>query len=84
MCAIRIDGGCGCDPDLFAFFQRHCHGGTALLEGFLAVKGMVIAAIFFQVRISPVVTVEGKAPREDIHTPYRSSEAVVASVETIA
>lgn len=45
---------------------------------------MINASIFYQVRISHVATVHTNVPREDIQTPNGSSEAVVASVESIA
>lgn len=69
---------------MFAFVQPHCDGSATLLVGFLAVDLMINASIFYQVRISHVATVHTNVPREDIQTPNGSSEAVVASVESIA
>lgn len=85
ICGVHIDAGIGWrDPDLFAFVQPHCDGGAALLVGFLAVELMIYASVFHQSWISHIATVDRKAPREDVHTSSGSSEAVVASVETIA
>lgn len=85
ICGVHVDIGIvGRDPDLVPLVQPHCDGSAALLVGFLAVGLMISASIFHQFWISHIATADRKALREDVQTRSGSSEAVVASVETIA
>lgn len=85
ICGVHVDTGIvGRDPDFVPPVQPHCDGSAALLVGFLAVDLLISASIFHQFWLSIIATADRKAPREDVHTRSGSSEAVVASVETIA
>lgn len=66
------------------FVQNDGDGGTALLITSNAVRLLIRRAIFHQFGITMIACVGSNAPREDIQTIRRGSEAVIAAVVSIS
>lgn len=85
ICCVYVDTGvCRCNPYLVVFVQPDCNGRSTLLVGFLAVQCVKIAAVYHQVVISDIATVDRKTPREDVQTRGRGRKSVITPVKSVA
>ena len=69
---------------MIVFVQNDGDGGTALLITRRAVRLVIRRAVFHQFGMTIIACVGSNAPREDIQTIRRGSEAVIAAVVSMS